>query len=90
MGYYLDRAPTNKQQFEELNFTPQQLNLLASMMLQCRKLRQRDPIINLLRCSLPDKFEIELVKKESEDKTRTWLSPLIIKKLTDSENNEAS
>lgn len=80
MGYYLDRASSNKQQFEALNFTPQQLNLVASMMLQCRKLRQRDPIINLLRCSLPDNFSMELIQKESEDKTRSWLSPLIQEK----------
>ncbi|MCV0398529.1 MAG: hypothetical protein K5785_00885 [Nitrosarchaeum sp.] len=80
MGYYLDRAQSNKQQFEALNFTPQQLNLVASMMLQCRKLRQRDPIINLLRHSLPNNFEMELVQKESEDGTRTWLSPLILEK----------
>jgi len=77
VGYYLDRAPGNKQQIEALDFTPQQLNLMSSMMLQCGKLRQRDVIINLIRASLPEKFNLELIKKESADKERSWLSPLI-------------
>ena len=80
MGYYLDRAPGNKDQIKAIGFSTQQLNLVASLMLQCRKLRQRDPIINLLRCSLPDNFDLELITKESEDKTRTWLSPLVTEK----------
>jgi len=65
---------------KELGFTTQQLNMVATLMLQCRPLRQRDPIINLLRCSLPDNFDMELIKKENEDKTRSWLSPLILEK----------
>ncbi len=77
MGYYLDRAPGNKTQFEELDFTPQQLNLVSSMMMQCGKLRQRDIIINLFRCSLPDKFNLELVKKTNEDETRSWNDPQV-------------
>jgi len=77
MGYYLDRAPGNKQQFEALDFTSAQANFIASMMMQCNKLRQRDVIINLFRCSLPDKFNLELIKKENQDKTRSWLDPLV-------------
>ncbi len=77
MAYYLDKAPHFKEQIEALNFTPQQLNLVSKMMIQCRPLRQRDVIINLLRCSLPENFEMELVKYESEDKKRSWFSPLI-------------
>lgn len=80
MVYYLDRADTNKQQIEALDFTPQQLNFMAYMMTQCRALRQRDVIINLMRCSLPKKFDMELILKESEDKTRTWKEPLIVLK----------
>ena len=78
--YYLDRAQGNKQQIEALNFSEQQLNLVAHLMIQCRSLRQRDVIINLMRCSLPDKFDMELIVKESEDKTRTWKEPLIVLK----------
>jgi hypothetical protein len=75
--YYLDRAQGNKQQIEALNFSAEQLNMMAYMMTQCRQLRQRDPIINLMRHSLPDNFTMELIKKENEDKTRSWLEPLI-------------
>ena len=75
--YYLDRAQGNKQQIEALNFSAEQLNFVAYMMTQCRQLRQRDPIINLMRHSLPDKFNMELIKKENEDKTRSWFEPLI-------------
>ncbi|HMC00467.1 MAG TPA: hypothetical protein VKN14_05460 [Flavobacteriaceae bacterium] len=78
MGYYLDRAPFNKTQFTELNFTPQQANFIASMMVQCKKLRQRDVIINLFRHSLPDKFTLELVKKESQDGERSWFDPMVL------------
>ncbi len=80
MGYYLDRAPFNKTQFTELNFTTQQANFISSMMMQCGKLRQRDIIINLFRCSLPDKFTLELVKKESADGTRSWNDPQVHEK----------
>ena len=75
--YYLDRAQGNKQQIEALNFSAEQLNMMAYMMTQCRQLRQRDPIINLVRQSLPENFEMELIKKENEDKTRSWFEPLI-------------
>lgn len=77
MGYYLDRAGQNKATFESLKFTEQQANFVSYMMLQCGKLRQRDVIINLFRASLPDNFNLELIKKESEDKTRSWLDPLV-------------
>lgn len=80
MGYYLDRADTNKQQFEALTFNSQQMNLVVSMMLQCRKLRRRDHILNLFRHSMPDNFDMELIKKEVtgyDGKLRSWLSPLI-------------
>lgn len=80
MVYYLDRVDTNKQQIESLEFTPQQLNFMAYMMIQCRPLRQRDVIINLLKCSLPEKFDMELIVKESEDKTRTWKDPFVVLK----------
>ena len=80
MGYYLDRAPFNKDQFEALNFNREQANFVASMMVQCNKLRQRDVIINLFRCSLPDKFKLELVKKESKDGERSWFDPMVLDK----------
>ena len=78
MVYYLNHAPYNKTTMKELNFTTQQLNMVATLMLQCRPLRQRDPIINLLRASLPENFEMELLVKENEDKTRSWKEPLIV------------
>lgn len=80
MGYYLDRAPQNKMQFEALNFNREQANFIASMMVQCNKLRQRDVIINLFRHSLPDKFNLELVKKESKDGERSWYDPMVLNK----------
>ena len=80
MGYYLDRAPFNKMQFEALNFNREQANFIASMMVQCNKLRQRDVIINLFRHSLPEKFTLELVKKESQDGTRSWYDPMVLNK----------
>jgi len=89
MGYYLDRAPFNKTQFTELDFTPQQANFIASMMVQCNKLRQRDVIINLFRCSLPDKFNLELVKKTNSDETRSWFDPMVLEK-TPEELEEAA
>lgn len=78
MVYYLDRAPANKQQFEALKFNVAQSNFIVSMMTQCNKLRQRDVIINLFRHSLPDQFTLELIKKENDDKTRSWFVPLVV------------
>lgn len=86
MGYYLDRAPGNKQQIEALNFTAEQLNLVSSMMMQCGKLRNRNHIINLFRVSLPDKFDLELIKKESKDGERSWFDPLVLLKKEDETN----
>ena len=80
MVYYLERSSGNKQNIEALDFNVQQLNFMMSMMRQCRALRQGDVIINLMRCSLPEKFEMELLVKENEDKTKTWKEPLILEK----------
>lgn len=64
MGYYLEKAPDNKDQFKTLGFNAAQLNFCMSMMLQCTKLRQRQPIINLMRESLPEDFDLKLVTKQ--------------------------
>jgi len=64
MGYYLDKAPAYKKQFEELGFSPAQLNLVLDIMSSCTKLRQRSVIENLWRESLPDFVEIQSEKIE--------------------------
>ncbi len=77
MAYYLDKAPMFKEQIKALKFTEQQLNLLAKMMLSCTVLRQRKPIINLVRCSLPENFEMDLITQTSSDGERSWQQPLV-------------
>ena len=66
MGYYLDKAPGFKQKFEDLKFTPDQLNLVLEIMGSCTKLRQRSVIENLWRQSLPDFVEIQSEKIEGQ------------------------
>jgi len=65
--YYLELAPKNKTNIEANNFSLPQLNILLSMMRQCRKLRQGSVIMNLVTASLPDGFKIETNLKTGKD-----------------------
>lgn len=67
MGYYLERAPANKELIESNDFTPQQLNVVLTLMRQCWKLRQGSIINNLFEASLPDGFSIEANTKTGQD-----------------------
>jgi len=67
MGYYLERAPQNKQLMEAVKFSPQQLNVILTMMRQCWKLRTGSIINNLFEASMPDGFKIESNLKEGRD-----------------------
>lgn len=76
--YYLEKAPENKEQFTALGFTAAQLNFCMSMMLQCTKLRQRAPIVNLMRNSLPEGFDLQTIEKQGYK--GTYDAPVIVEK----------
>ena len=83
MGYYLDKAPGYKKQFEELGFSPAQLNLVLEIMSSCTKLRQRSVIENLWTQSLPDFVEIQ--KEEVEGKFGKYTKLTAIAKIQEVE-----